>query len=78
MNSIAYRVGGYADYVETSVANTCRSAGGDLGGGFGDPYRFVCCSSGKQVTGPICARDWKGVGNEYVNEGKVVVMFCDR
>ena len=25
--------------------------------------------------GPLCARDYKGVGNEYVNEGKVV---CQR
>ena len=29
-------------------------------------------SNGEMVTGPLCARDWKGVGSEYVNEGKVI------
>lgn len=23
--------------------------------------------------GPLCARDYKGVGNEYVQEGKLVI-----
>ena len=26
------------------------------------------------MTGPLCARDYKGVGNEFVNEGKVVLV----
>ena len=26
------------------------------------------------MTGPLCARDHKGVGSEYVNEGKVVLV----
>lgn len=29
-------------------------------------------SNGEMVVGALCARDWKGVGNEYVNEGKVI------
>lgn len=29
-------------------------------------------TNGEDVIGPLCARDHKGVGNEYVNEGKVV------
>jgi hypothetical protein len=27
-----------------------------------------------QVIGALCARDYKGVGNQYVNEGKVVIQ----
>lgn len=29
-------------------------------------------SNGKMVVGPLCARDYKGVSKEYVDEGKVV------
>ena len=32
-------------------------------------------SNGDEVTGALCARDWKGVGSQYVMEGKVV---CQR
>lgn len=31
-----------------------------------------CLSNGEDVIGPLCARDYKGVGSEYVNEGKVI------
>ena len=27
-----------------------------------------------QTIGALCARDYKGVGNQYVNEGKVIVQ----
>ena len=36
---------------------------------------MACVSNGDEIVGPLCARDYKGVGNEYVNEGKVV---CQR
>lgn len=26
------------------------------------------------TVGALCARDYKGVGNQYVNEGKVIVQ----
>ena len=29
-------------------------------------------SNGEMVVGTLCTRDWKGVGNEYFNEGKVI------
>lgn len=29
-------------------------------------------SNGEDVVGALCARDYKGVGNEYVGEGKVI------
>lgn len=36
---------------------------------------FAVNSNGQGVVGALCACDWKGVGNEYVNEGKVI---CER
>ena len=32
-------------------------------------------SSGRDYVGPLCARDYKGVSEEYVGEGKVI---CQR
>ena len=32
-------------------------------------------SNGENIVGALCARDYKGVGNEYVSEGKVI---CQR
>lgn len=34
----------------------------------------VVASNGRDYTGALCARDYKGVGNEFVNEGKVVAQ----
>ena len=37
-----------------------------------------CCvqaSNGEQLIGALCARDYKGVGTQFVNEGKVI---CQR
>lgn len=34
-------------------------------GGYAIPYQ--------RIVGPICARDYKGIGNEYVMEGKLIV-----
>jgi len=32
-------------------------------------------SNGEEIVGALCARDYKGVGDEYVQEGKVI---CQR
>ena len=32
-------------------------------------------SSGEEFVGALCARDYKGIGNQYVGEGKVI---CQR
>ena len=45
-------------------------------GGGSDVHSFA--SNGEDFIGPICARDYKGVGNEYVNEGKVVCQTNPR
>ena len=40
------------------------------------PVVFVAVNSnGDDTCGPLAARDFKGVGNQYVEEGKVV---CQR
>ena len=44
----------------------------DLCGSLKVGGEFAVNSSGEDVTGPLCARDFKGVGNEYVSEGKVI------
>lgn len=31
-------------------------------------------SNGDRIIGSLCARDYKGVGNEYIEEGKVIVL----
>ena len=35
---------------------------------------FIYNSSNQDVVGTICARDSKGVGNEYVQEGKLLIF----
>ena len=46
-----------------------------VGGG----YTVRCVSSnGDEVIGALCARDYKGVGTQYVNEGKVIACRKDR
>lgn len=40
----------------------------------GSACRYVGNSNGQGICGPICARDYKGVGNEYVAEGKVMLV----
>jgi len=54
---------GYADGVGTLRAN-----GGDPGG-----QRDVDSFIGGPITGTLATRDWKGVGNQYVMENKLVV-----
>lgn len=44
---------------------------GSLKVGGGHAVRCVS-SNGDDVIGALCARDYKGVGSQYVNEGKVI------
>lgn len=34
--------------------------------------RGICCAS---TVGALCARDYKGVGNQFVEEGKLIVEY---
>lgn len=45
---------------------------GSLKVGGGSDVRCVS-SNGEDVIGALCARDYKGVGSQYVSEGKVIV-----
>ena len=53
----------------------------EQGGGHGriGCARPACCmpSNGGDVIGPLCARDHKGVGSEYVSEGKVICQVAE-
>jgi DNA (cytosine-5)-methyltransferase 1 len=59
-----FRAGGFGSFVEDKVAGTAKASGGDFGGGQRD--------FNKRVIGSLCARDYKGVGSQYVDEGKLV------
>ena len=81
MNEIRCPKCGSGRYVEASMAAKIICAADDNGktaveedmcgalkvGGGG-----AVNSNGENVVGALCARDYKGVGNEYVNEGKVI------
>ena len=44
----------------------------------GDPsFVAVEASNGEDVVGDLCARDYKGVGSQYVSEGKVIAQKDD-
>lgn len=44
----------------------------------GDPsFVAVEASNGEDVVGALCARDYKGVGSQYVSEGKVIAQKDD-
>lgn len=58
-----FRAGGFGSFVEDKVAGTAKASGGDFGG-----QRDF----NKRVIGSLCARDYKGVGSQYVDEGKLV------
>ena len=49
----------------TGGCGTLKANGGDIGGG----QRNAC-----DTVGSLCARDYKGVGSQYVDEGKVIVQ----
>lgn len=40
----------------------------------GASFKFVCTSNGRDVIETLCARDYKGIGSQYVGEGKVLLF----
>ena len=46
----------------------------DVEGRGGQPVVAVCASNSQRVVGALCARDFKGIGNQYVGDGKVICM----
>ena len=57
-------------WVEDDVAVTLRNRSGSYGGERGTRYLLY-----QDTIGPLCARDYKGVGNEYVQEGKLIACM---
>lgn len=55
----------FFEWHEDDKSVTLRSKSGSYGGQRGTYCEDKC--------GPICARDYKGVGTEYVEEGKLII-----
>ena len=53
----------FSGYAESGTGATLKESGGDIGGG-----------SENLIAGTLCATDYKGIGNEYVEQGKCVVQ----
>ena len=59
--------GGYSEGVET-----IRAAGGDLGGG---SETLIATPDGNHTTGSLLARDYKGIGNQDLTDGRGLVVY---
>jgi len=55
----------YDKFTENDKSASLKAMGGTYGGG----QRSI-----SDTVGALCARDYKGVGNQYVNEGKCIVQ----
>ena len=62
----------YDNYISDNITATLKSQGGNYGGG----SETLIIDYQKKI-GSLCARDYKGVGSQYVNEGKLVVEGMD-
>lgn len=58
----------FFEWHEDDVSVTLRNSGGSYGG-----ERSACHLIYTETVGSICARDYKGVGNQYVYEGKLII-----
>jgi len=59
--------GGYGEGV-----GTIRAAGGDLGGG---SETLICSPDGKETVGSLLARDYKGIGNQDLEDGRGLIVY---
>ncbi len=62
----------YDKFLPDNKTATLKSQGGNYGGG----SETLIIDYQKKI-GSLCARDYKGVGSQYVNEGKLVVEGVD-
>jgi hypothetical protein len=65
-----YSQDSYDELNESNNAASLKASGGNYGGG----ARHLLY---QKVTGPLCARDVKGIGNQYAEEGKCVIQLTD-
>ena len=59
----------FFEWHEDEISVTLRNKSGSYGGGVGDIRHLLYANT----IGPLCARDYKGIGNEYVSEDKLVI-----
>lgn len=60
----------FFDWYEDEVSVSIRNHSGSYGGG----QRSICC---RRKTDSLCARDYKGIGNQFIEEGKVIVEIYE-
>lgn len=60
-----YSQNGFTKYQESGCASTLRQSDGDQG----DQRHLLY----QNTIGSLCARDSRGVGNQYVQENKLIV-----
>lgn len=58
----------FFEWHEDDISVTLRNRSGSYGG-----VRSVSHLLYQDTIGSLCARDFKGVGNEYVDEGKLII-----
>jgi DNA (cytosine-5)-methyltransferase 1 len=59
--------GGYSEGV-----GTVRASGGDLGGG---SETLIATPDGNHTTGSLLARDYKGIGNQDLQDGRGLIVY---
>ena len=60
----AFEQTAYDEYTDTQTAPTLKQSGGNYGG----------VRTTSQTIGALCARDFKGVGSQYVNQDKLIMQ----
>ena len=63
----------FYEWHEDDVSVTLRAKSGSYGGG----QRSACHILYTDTVGAICARDYKGVGDQYAREGKLIIEVRD-
>ena len=63
----------YGEYYVDDLAITLRAKSASYGGGQRSASHLLY----QQTVGAICARDYKGVGEQYAREGKLIIEVLD-
>ena len=64
-HAVCYSQDAYDKFAENDNSASLKACGGSYGGGVREPCDTV---------GALCAVDYKGAGNQYVNDGKLVIQ----
>lgn len=69
MKQVTFAEKRFFKWEKDEIAVSLRNRSGSYGGGIGSPRHILYADT----VGALCARDYKGAGNEYVEEGKLVI-----